>query len=174
MSIPITKYFTFCISVFLSMTACNFENSQKEAKKAPMADFSVRDKTYSVTLQYENFTNGDGLVNRVLSIVYPDKSSINHTIHVAHYSDEVQLKKIEISGRGYLIAEDKTGYTVLDLNKKKIIAQSQDMEKNDMVDEPIGTAEDFMTHEALTNGDWTKVLKVSKLDNSNVTQLVWK
>ncbi|MBX0335539.1 hypothetical protein K3G39_20095 [Pontibacter sp. HSC-14F20] len=173
MCIPITKYITIIVA-FLSLTACTVDHSQNEAKKAPRADFSVGEKSYSVTLKYENFMNADGLVNRILSVEYPNKATVNHVIHVAHYSDEVQLKKIEISGRGYLIAEDKTGYTLLDLNKMKIISQSQDMEKNDMVDEPIGTAEDFMTHKALTNGDWTKVLKVNKIEDSNVTQLVWK
>lgn len=128
-------------------------------------------KPFSLQLREENFLNADGIINRIISINYPDNTSKEFTAHTAHYSDNLVFKKIETQVNSYLIAEDKTGYTVWDLKKKKIAAQHYGLDVNKTVDSLSNNASDFMTRTALSNKEWAKILKLKKLTKTQITNL---
>jgi 4-aminobutyrate aminotransferase-like enzyme len=111
-------------------------------------------------------------VKRTISLKFPNLDTQKFDIHVAHYSDMVFLKVLKNADNAYLIAEDKTGYTVWDLYKRTAVAEDG-MENNEVPDEISGTAEDYMTHISLTEEQWTKVLGLKSSSEVRVTEVKW-
>lgn len=166
---------TYLLFILIAILAsCNFISSDNPNHQPPKSSFKIKDQLYIVTLHHESFTNGDGLINRIITIEYPDKKLNHFTAHVAHYNDNLSLKILVNKNQSFLIAEDKTGYTAWNIENKKLAAMSGSMENNRMVEQPIGTAEDYMTHEPLSNIEWKRALKLTSVKDTDFTQLEWQ
>lgn len=161
------NYFFKVFLSFLLLTSCSSREELGTAK------FDFEQKKLSVSLHSESLFNPDGLVKRSVVLEFPNDTVQEFDLHPAHYSDEVNLKKLEVSGKTYLIAEDKTGFTVWDFNKMKVIAQD-DMDDNELTENPSGTARDYMTHKALSINQWLKLVSAKSPRKAKLVDISWQ